>query len=78
MIDYNVPQALRYLRKHKMVSQTTVYRRTGVSIASVSAYETGRVQPSIKALEILAHYYKLSMSQFFAFAEMMASDEAPT
>src|SRR5688572_5895568 len=49
----NVPAALRSARQRAGLSQAALAARAGTSQATVSAYETGRKEPSVRTLSRL-------------------------
>lgn len=48
------------LRKEKRVSQTELAKMVHVSQATVTAWETGKAEPSSSALNSLANYFNVS------------------
>lgn len=48
------------LRKEKRVSQTELAKQVHVSQATVTAWETGKAEPSSSALNSLADYFNVS------------------
>ena len=51
------------LRKEQNISLQALHLRTGISMASLSAYERGRYAPSIENLCKLAAYYRLTVDE---------------
>lgn len=51
---------IRQLRKEKHLSQTELAKQLHVSQATITAWETGRSDPSISALNALADYFNVS------------------
>ena len=51
------------LRKEKNISLEKLHLQTGISIASLSAYEKGKYAPSIENLCILARFYNMSLDE---------------
>ena len=49
------------LRKEQNITLQTVYLKTGISIASLSAYERGQYAPSIENLCKLADFYNVTV-----------------
>ena len=57
---------LRQLRGRAGLSQRELARRAGVTNATISQIETGRVSPSVASLRKIAGALGLSLAQFFA------------
>jgi transcriptional regulator with XRE-family HTH domain len=51
---------IRQLRKENRLSQTELAKQLHVSQATVTAWETGRSDPSISALNAIADYFNVS------------------
>lgn len=51
------------LRKEKNISLEKLHLQTGISIASLSAYEKGKYAPSLENLCILARFYNMSLDE---------------
>ena len=51
------------LRKEKNISLQMLHLQTGISTASLSAYEKGKYAPSIENLCILARFYNISLDE---------------
>ena len=51
------------LRKEQNLTLQTLHLRTGISLASLSAYERGYYAPSIENLCKLADFYGLTLDQ---------------
>ena len=51
------------LRKDKNISLEKLHLQTGISIASLSAYEKGKYAPSIENLCRLARFYNMSLDE---------------
>lgn len=51
------------LRKERNISLQTLQLQTGISIASLSAYEKGKYAPSIENLCRLARFYNVSLDE---------------
>ena len=49
----NIPETLRQAREEASLSQAALAARAGTSQATVSAYESGRKQPSVETLSRL-------------------------
>ncbi len=55
------PRTVKDLRLRRELTQAEFAQSIGVSTASVSAYETGRVQPSAKVLEKIKEAYQIEL-----------------
>ncbi len=51
------------LRKERNITLQTLQLQTGISMASISAYEKGKYAPSIENLCILARFYNISLDE---------------
>ena len=58
-----LPNKLYTLRKAKNISLEKLHMQTGISTASLSAYEKGKYAPSIESLCILARFYNISLDE---------------
>ena len=54
-------QKLYTLRKAQNLTLQALHLRTGVSMASLSAYERGKYAPSLENLCKLADFYKITL-----------------
>lgn len=54
------PVRLRRLRERNRLKQYKLSELCGLSSDMVRKYETGRVKPSVEALEAVADYFKVS------------------
>lgn len=66
-IPTEVGARLRVIRKLYGLSQREIARRAGVTHASISLIEAGRVSPSISSLKKVLDGIPLSMAEFFTF-----------
>ncbi|GET06785.1 XRE family transcriptional regulator [Ligilactobacillus agilis] len=55
-----IGQTIRDLRKEKRVSQTELAKIVGVSQTTVTAWETGKAEPSSSAVSNLADYFNVT------------------
>lgn len=55
-----IGQTIRDLRKEKRVSQTELAKIVGVSQTTVTAWETGKAEPSSSAVSNLADYFSVT------------------
>jgi transcriptional regulator with XRE-family HTH domain len=51
------PSFLRHVRSTKKITQVQASKAMGLGHGKLSAYESGRVMPSIPTLEMLLRYY---------------------
>lgn len=56
---------LRKARERKMISQTEVFRRTGINNKSLSRYENDRTEPDTDSLKALAQLYEVSFDWLY-------------
>ena len=56
-------QKLYELRKERNLTLQAVHLKTGIALASLSAYERGRYAPSIENLCKLAKFYKVPLDE---------------
>ena len=54
---------LSSLRKERNITLQMLQLQTGISVASLSAYEKGKYAPSIENLCILARFYNMSLDE---------------
>ena len=64
MMDVNT-ERLRFARRQAKLTQDEAAERAGVNRNTVSGYETGRVRPSVLALNMLATIYGKPVEWFF-------------
>ena len=57
------------LRKEKNISLQMLHLQTGISMASLSAYERGKYAPSLENLCILAKFYNTSLDALLGLDE---------
>ena len=55
-----IGQRIRDLRKQKRMSQTELAKSAGVSQTTVTAWETGKAEPSSSAVARLAHIFNVT------------------
>ncbi len=55
-----IGQRIRDLRKQKRMSQTELAKSAGVSQTTVTAWETGKAEPSSSAITSLADYFDVT------------------
>lgn len=51
------------LRKERNITLQMLQLQTGISVASLSAYEKGKYAPSIENLCILARFYNITLDE---------------
>lgn len=54
---------LSSLRKERNITLQMLQLQTGISVASLSAYEKGKYAPSLENLCILARFYNMSLDE---------------
>lgn len=57
----SVSKRLKMVRKAKGISQTQVYKDTGINNKTLSGYERGISEPDLRTLKMLARYYDVSI-----------------
>ena len=65
MAQSEFPSIVKELRKKRNLSQKNVEFLTGIDRTTISAYETGKREPSIENLIKLADLYNVSLDQLF-------------
>ncbi|MFO0703124.1 MAG: helix-turn-helix transcriptional regulator [Patescibacteria group bacterium] len=60
----NLGKKIRQARKTKRITQSDLAQAIGVSDKSVSAYESGRIEPPLKMLEKIAQSTDHSLEYF--------------
>lgn len=56
-----LPSILKNLRMERRLTQVEVEQLTGIDRTTISAYENGTREPSLKNIDILANLYKVSL-----------------
>lgn len=56
-----LPSILKNLRIERRLTQVEVEQLTGIDRTTISAYENGTREPSLKNIDILANLYKVSL-----------------
>ena len=67
----NIGENLRKARVDRGLSQKTVANAIGISNSSLSDYETGRCQPSLKVYMSLMDFYQIDPMLFLQEHEMI-------
>lgn len=65
-----IGQRIRDLRKQKRMSQTELAKSAGVSQTTVTAWETGKAEPSSSAITSLADYFDVTTDYLLGKPEM--------
>lgn len=61
----DIGQAIRMLReKHGRMPQSELAQKCGVSVNTVSSWETGKAYPPKSSIELLCQAFGLSLAQF--------------
>lgn len=68
-INIAIAQTLRELRMKNHVSQEKLAEAIDSHQVYISEIENGKKQPSISVIYNIAHYYNLSLSDFFSFID---------
>ena len=76
-MDINT-ERLRQARRQSKLTQDAVAELAGVNRNTISGYETGRVRPSMLALNMLATIYNKPVEWFFAREEQQPLHPEPT
>lgn len=56
---------LQHARKQTGFTQREVAKETGISQSLIARYETGKLEPNIETIGILADYYGISLDWLF-------------
>lgn len=72
-----IGQTIRDLRKEKRVSQTELAKIVGVSQTTVTAWETGKAEPSSSAVSNLADYFNVTTDYLLGRPEKKDDDSKP-
>lgn len=60
MYKESFPSKLKKARKNTGFTQREVAQETGITASVLARYETGKLEPSIETLGILADFYQVS------------------
>ncbi len=61
----NIPIQLKRCRTKSRLTQTDLARSLGIHPMTVSAWERGRQEPSVKQLKTLAQLFSVPITEFF-------------
>lgn len=64
---------LKNARDNKGVSQTQVYKDTGINNKTLSGYERGISEPDVDTIKILADYYNVSLEYLLGKSDTLNS-----
>ncbi len=65
MMNTNIGQTIRKLRLSMNISQETLARALGVTVQSISKWETQKALPEIMLLPKIAHYFDVTIDSLF-------------
>lgn len=68
---------LKHARKETGLTQREVASETGVAQSLIARYETGKLEPNIETLGILADFYKVSVDWLLGTKGSANSDYPP-
>ncbi len=51
------PERIKHARKEIGLTQREVAKETGIPLSTIAKYETGRLEPDLEKLGILANYF---------------------
>jgi len=63
-------QRLRDLRLQKGLKQSEIAEKLNISFKTLSAYETGRAQPSMDMLERIAAFFNVSVDYLLGLSDL--------
>lgn len=58
------PSRMKQARKEAGLSQREVAELTGISLSNIAKYETGKLEPDLEKLGIIATFYQKSADYF--------------
>jgi transcriptional regulator with XRE-family HTH domain len=76
-MNTNIPEALKYLRAKKGITQADLAKALGVGKSTISMYEVGAREPDFEMLENIADYFNVDM-MFLVRPNAAAKEKAPT
>lgn len=65
VIKLTIGENIKILRKEKGITQRELARSTNFSSSYIGDLEISRINPSIRALEIIAEHFEVDISYFF-------------
>lgn len=75
-MNTNIPEAIKYLRAKKGITQAELATALGVGKSTISMYEVGAREPDFEMLENIADYFNVDM--MFLVRPNPAKKEMPT
>jgi len=66
MVNSNVGETIKYLRKGKGLSQAELGKILGYSARTVSDWENGITEPNISAIKAMVCFFEISYDEFFS------------
>ncbi len=69
---------LYILRKSRNITLQNLHLQTGISMASLSAYERGKYAPSLENLCLLASFYRMTLDELLAPSDTASENIHPT
>ena len=80
VIELTIGEKIRNLRKEKDITQRQLANSTNFSASYIGDLETGRTQPSLNALNILADYFQVDADYFIqkkcCYEKILEGDES--
>ena len=76
-MNTNIPEALKYLRAKKGITQADLAKALGVGKSTISMYEVGAREPDFEMLENIADYFNVDM-MFLVRPNAAEQEKAPT
>lgn len=68
MVELNIGETVRQLRKYKGITQEQLAEIIGVSVPAVSKWESGQSNPDLSVLPIIARYFNVTLDFLFTFS----------
>lgn len=76
-MNTNIPEALKYLRAKRGITQAELAEALGVGKSTISMYEVGAREPDFEMLENIADYFNVDM-MFLVRPNAAEQEKAPT
>ena len=80
VIELSIGEKIRNLRKEKNITQRQLANSTNFSHSYIGDLETGRTNPSLKSLEMIADYFNVDMDYFLqkkcCYEKILEGDES--
>lgn len=64
--NYTLPERLKYLRQNRKLTQGELAKKAGVAQSTIAQIESGRKDPSISTIKLIAKALDVEIAIFFA------------